>query len=126
MFCVRHVFLSVYCSLLAICWENTDLLALLFVIFIVFFHFANWIRGWSSRYFTEGYLNLPLESYLIQLLLEASIPAFLRKCIVNLNFPERGQTPCPLYGSAYASNDKVFCHCAPKTLPIDINNAYLL
>ena len=36
MYCVSHAFASVHFCLVVICWERSDLLALLLVMFIVF------------------------------------------------------------------------------------------
>ena len=37
LFCVCHAFLSVHCSLVVICWERANLLALLYVMFYCVF-----------------------------------------------------------------------------------------
>ena len=37
MFRVCHVFLSVHCNIVVICWERADLLALLYVMFYCVF-----------------------------------------------------------------------------------------
>ena len=36
MFCVCHVFLSIYCSLVVTCWERADLLALMCCFIVTF------------------------------------------------------------------------------------------
>ena len=42
LFRVCLVFVSVHCSLIFTSWERADLLALLFVMLIVFCHFSFW------------------------------------------------------------------------------------
>ena len=42
---VCHAFLSVHCSLVVNCWKRADLLALLYVMFIVFSTLSLWCPG---------------------------------------------------------------------------------
>ena len=45
MFCVCHVVLSVYCCLVANCWEGDDPLALVCDVLLWFCHFPMWYPG---------------------------------------------------------------------------------
>ena len=45
MFRVCHAVLSVHCSLVVTCWERANLLALLYVMFLVFLSLSMWCPG---------------------------------------------------------------------------------
>ena len=45
MFRVCHAVFSVHCSLVVTCWERASLLALLYVMFLMFCHFPVWFPG---------------------------------------------------------------------------------